>query len=562
MEDVNFSSLITDLSKHGLYNPQTDIPTIIIVGPAKSGKSTILRRLLGGEFASDKCKVYLSAFGSVVVDYTTNTPSFDEARDRPFVFYRCLRLEINSNEKQSAEPWVQASQPDKPLHLIYQAKPDPSSIFPSFRVIEISCANAKKPEDYTEDMLKGALNEVMSTIGEECPYVICAVCQASVDVANSIGLKLALSLDPLRKKTVGLLTMVDTLTDADWIETKKIINNEVFDLPRGWFVAPVHREAKTHPHQSAEWMKVRMFEIARDKLNQKMVYFSIIKEMMEGGSLGTTLRVQTDPGLESIRLLSKFLKGDIPPYIGARKIDQLYGGAALRQIYTTILNKHIHDKLNPLRISDADIELAYLNCMGFVSISAKGGGGGGAESYLMDYFIPVAYNLTSEAFIRCIATSHDYLASLLDDCVKCIAIKNNHASVTTNETERDIKHLTTCRTYLGICRERAMKTFKMIVETELVYFEIDNNDKDESSAYHVSPAAAPPSATAETQLIAESQTSLLSPVVIKDLQAHIRAQILRTINRLKITMGKLIVRTFVHGILNEMADWYLAQSHS
>jgi dynamin 1-like protein len=91
----------------------------------------------------------------------------------------------------------------------------------------------KNPVEGQPDNIEDILKEMIVKFIEKDNSLILAVSPANVDLANSDALKLARSVDPDGKRTIGVLTKLDIMDGGT--NARDLLLGKAFTLPRGYF---------------------------------------------------------------------------------------------------------------------------------------------------------------------------------------------------------------------------------------------------------------------------------------------------------------------------------------
>ncbi|KAJ2400910.1 mitochondrial dynamin GTPase Msp1 [Coemansia sp. RSA 2559] len=184
------------------------LPSIVVIGSQSSGKSSVLESIVGQEFLPKGSNMVTRRPIELTL---VNTPHSDDeygefpqlGLDRINDFRRIQRTLYDLNMSVPESECVS----DKPIELrIY------SPHVPDLRLVDlpgyIQVVNRKQPpvlRQKIRDLCEGYLRQ---------PNIILAVCAADVDLANSEALKASRRNDPVGKRTIGVITKVDT-TEPD-----------------------------------------------------------------------------------------------------------------------------------------------------------------------------------------------------------------------------------------------------------------------------------------------------------------------------------------------------------
>lgn len=218
---------------------ELDMPQLVVVGSQSAGKSSVLENIVGRDFLPRGQGIVTRR---PLVLQLVHTPSPDPAApayaewgqflhiDKRFTDYNEIRKEIEQETFRVAGQNKGISK--LPISLkIYS--PDVLDLtlvdLPGLTKIPVG----DQPSDI-ERQIRGLVVEYISKPNS----VILAVSAANVDLANSDALKLARSVDPQGRRTIGVLTKLD-LMDAG-TNALDILTGRVYPLKLG-FIGVVNR---------------------------------------------------------------------------------------------------------------------------------------------------------------------------------------------------------------------------------------------------------------------------------------------------------------------------------
>ncbi|KAL1883841.1 hypothetical protein VTK73DRAFT_7629 [Phialemonium thermophilum] len=236
---------LQDLVFNTIGSDSLDLPQIVVVGSQSAGKSSVLENIVGRDF--------LPRGGGIVtrrplILQLINVPE-DEPEDTVHVAYRnpnqALRNEwaefnhvpnrrftdFSDVKREIENETARVAGTNKginrqPIHL---------KIF-SPHVLNLTLVDlpglTKVPiGDQPTDIEKQTRNLISEYIAKP-NSIILAVSPANVDIVNSEALKLARHVDPLGRRTIGVLTKVDLMDHGT--NALDILSGRVYPLKLGW----------------------------------------------------------------------------------------------------------------------------------------------------------------------------------------------------------------------------------------------------------------------------------------------------------------------------------------
>ncbi|WFC96594.1 dynamin GTPase [Malassezia brasiliensis] len=216
-----------------------DLPQCVVVGSQSSGKSSVLETIVGRDFLPRGSGIVTRR---PLVLQLIHVPSTDGARmqpeeygeflhiDRRFTDFSSIRNEIENETFRVAGQNKGISK--QPIHLkIYS----PNVI--NLTLVDLPGLTKIPVGDQPSDIERQIRSLVTDYISKpNC--IIMAVSPANVDLANSDSLKLARSVDPQGKRTIGVLTKLDLMDSGT--NALDILTGRVYPLKLG-FVGVVNR---------------------------------------------------------------------------------------------------------------------------------------------------------------------------------------------------------------------------------------------------------------------------------------------------------------------------------
>ncbi|KZS94748.1 dynamin protein dnm1 [Sistotremastrum niveocremeum HHB9708] len=219
---------------------ELDMPQLAVVGSQSSGKSSVLENIVGRDFLPrgsgivTRRPLVLQLIHTPVPQSTQPPPYTEYAQflhiDRRFTDFHDVRKEIESETFRVAGQNKGISK--LPIHLqIYS----PNVL--DLTLVDLPGLTKIPVGDQPSDIEKQIRSLVMEYISKpNC--VILAVSPANVDLANSESLKVARSVDPQGRRTIGVLTKLD-LMDAG-TNALDVLTGRVYPLKLG-FIGVVNR---------------------------------------------------------------------------------------------------------------------------------------------------------------------------------------------------------------------------------------------------------------------------------------------------------------------------------
>ncbi|KAG8959553.1 Dynamin- GTPase protein [Tulasnella sp. 408] len=216
---------------------ELDMPQLAVVGSQSAGKSSVLETIVGRDFLPRGQGIVTRrplVLQLIHTPASPNNPFSEYAQfmhiDKRFTDFEEVRKEIETETFRVAGQNKGISK--LPISLkIYS--PDVLDL----TLVDLPGLTKIPVGDQPTDIEKQIRNLVLDYISKpNC--VILAVSAANVDLANSDSLKLARSVDPQGRRTIGVLTKLD-LMDAG-TNALDILNGRVYPLKLG-FIGVVNR---------------------------------------------------------------------------------------------------------------------------------------------------------------------------------------------------------------------------------------------------------------------------------------------------------------------------------
>ncbi|KFY33849.1 hypothetical protein V494_07266 [Pseudogymnoascus sp. VKM F-4513 (FW-928)] len=245
---------LQDLVFNTIGNDSLDLPQIVVVGSQSSGKSSVLENIVGRDFLPRGSGIVTrrplilqlinvpsdndAPEGSDV--HVPHTPASVEAQGewgefhhipgRQFTNFQDVKREIENETARIAgnNKGINRS----PINLkIY------SPHVLSLTLVDLPGLTKVPIGDQPSDIEKQTRNLISEYIAKP-NSIILAVSPANVDIVNSEALKLARHVDPLGRRTIGVLTKIDLMDHGT--NAMDILSGRVYPLKLG-FIGVVNR---------------------------------------------------------------------------------------------------------------------------------------------------------------------------------------------------------------------------------------------------------------------------------------------------------------------------------
>lgn len=424
---------------------ELDMPQLVVVGSQSAGKSSVLENIVGRDFLPRGQGIVTRR---PLVLQLIHTPSPDPAAptytewgqflhiDKRFTDYNEIRKEIEQETFRVAGQNKGISK--LPISLkIYS--PDVLDLtlvdLPGLTKIPVG----DQPSDI-ERQIRGLVVEYISKPNS----VILAVSAANVDLANSDALKLARSVDPQGRRTIGVLTKLD-LMDAG-TNALDILTGRVYPLKLG-FIGVVNRSQqdinseKSMPdaldseaeffrnhaayrnisHKNgtkylARTLNQVLMNHIRDKLPDMKARLNTLmgQAQQELNSFGDAAIYgdKNQQGALILRLMNKFAH-DFVASIEGTKVDistkELSGGARIYYIFNDVFGHALACIDSTSNLDNQDIRTAIRNSTGprpslFVPESA------------FDLLVKPQIKLLESPSLRCVELVYEELVKICHNC--------------------------------------------------------------------------------------------------------------------------------------------------
>eukprot|EP00672_Neobodo_designis_P019623 CAMPEP_0174843930 /NCGR_PEP_ID=MMETSP1114-20130205/10813_1 /TAXON_ID=312471 /ORGANISM="Neobodo designis, Strain CCAP 1951/1" /LENGTH=800 /DNA_ID=CAMNT_0016078161 /DNA_START=55 /DNA_END=2455 /DNA_ORIENTATION=+ len=213
-----------------------DLPQIAVVGSQSSGKSSVLESVVGRDFLPrgsgivTRCPLVLK-----LQQEAADSPEwgeFEHKKGVKFDDFSKIRQEIEARTQQVAGG---SSISSTPISLTVHSPKVLNLTLIDLPGI-VSTAIGDQPKDIERQIKEMVLNFIRPE-----NTIILAVTPANADLANSVALKAARSVDPEFNRTIGVLTKLDLMDHGT--NAVAILENRVLPLKRGW-IGVVNRSQK------------------------------------------------------------------------------------------------------------------------------------------------------------------------------------------------------------------------------------------------------------------------------------------------------------------------------
>ncbi|KAG0648107.1 Dynamin-related DNM1 [Hyphodiscus hymeniophilus] len=239
---------LQDLVFNTIGNDSLDLPQIVVVGSQSSGKSSVLENIVGRDFLPRGSGIVTRR---PLILQLINVPTDDDAPEphtaagvatqpewaefhhipsRRFTEFSDVKREIENETSRIAGNNKGINR--QPINLkIY------SPHVLSLTLVDLPGLTKVPIGDQPTDIEKQTRNLISEYIAKP-NSIILAVSPANVDIVNSEALKLARHVDPLGRRTIGVLTKIDLMDHGT--NALDILSGRVYPLKLG-FIGVVNR---------------------------------------------------------------------------------------------------------------------------------------------------------------------------------------------------------------------------------------------------------------------------------------------------------------------------------
>ncbi|RKF53759.1 Dynamin-related protein DNM1, partial [Erysiphe neolycopersici] len=235
---------LQDLVFNTIGNDSLDLPQIVVVGSQSSGKSSVLENIVGRDFLPrgsgivTRRPLILQLINILPDEDSPDTSvstqpewaEFHHIPNRRFTEFHDVKREIENETARIAGNNKGINR--QPINLkIYS----PSVL--SLTLVDLPGLTKVPIGDQPTDIEKQTRNLISEYIAKP-NSIILAVSPANVDIVNSEALKLARHVDPLGRRTIGVLTKIDLMDHGT--NAMDILSGRVYPLKLG-FIGVVNR---------------------------------------------------------------------------------------------------------------------------------------------------------------------------------------------------------------------------------------------------------------------------------------------------------------------------------
>ena len=257
LQTVGFARLISgqDLVFNTIGNDSLDLPQIVVVGSQSSGKSSVLENIVGRDFlprgsgivtrrplilqlinvpseredAPENDEVHVPHTSASVAGQT-EWGEFHHLPGRKFRDFAEIKREIENETARIAGSNKGINR--QPINLkVY------SPHVLSLTLVDLPGLTKVPIGDQPTDIEKQTRNLISEYIAKP-NSIILAVSPANVDIVNSEALKLARHVDPMGRRTIGVLTKIDLMDHGT--NALDILSGRIYPLKLG-FIGVVNR---------------------------------------------------------------------------------------------------------------------------------------------------------------------------------------------------------------------------------------------------------------------------------------------------------------------------------
>ncbi|KAH9169462.1 dynamin protein dnm1 [Lactarius sanguifluus] len=428
---------------------ELDMPQLAVVGSQSAGKSSVLENIVGRDFLPRGQGIVTRR---PLVLQLIHTPGDDEwgqflHLDKRFVDFAEIRREIEQETFRVAGQNKGVSK--LPIHLRIHS---PNVL--DLTLVDLPGLTKIPVGDQPSDIERQIRTLVLEYISKpNC--VILAVSSANVDLANSESLKLARSVDPQGRRTVGILTKLD-LMDAG-THALDVLTGRVYPLKLG-FIGVVNRSQqdinvdksmtdalesetdffKSHPQyrniahkNGTKFLEKTLNQVLmnhiRDKLPDMKARLNTLmgQAQQELNSFGDEAIYgdTNQQGALVLRLMTRFAH-DFVTSIEGTNVDistkELSGGARIYYIFNDVFG-HALTSIEPTHnLDNQDIRTAIRNSTGprpslFVPEVA------------FDLLVKPQIKLLEAPSLRCVELVYEELVKICHNCTSARVTRNCNA---------------------------------------------------------------------------------------------------------------------------------------
>ncbi|KAK2467354.1 hypothetical protein APHAL10511_000589 [Amanita phalloides] len=427
---------------------ELDMPQLVVVGSQSAGKSSVLETIVGKDFLPrgqgivTRRPLVLQLIHTPIPPESSSNAS-SHAEWAQFLHTDKRFTDLNEVCREIEQETFRVAGQNKgisklPIHLrIY------SSEVLDLTLVDLPGLTKIPVGDQPSDIERQIRNLVLDYISKP-NSVILAVSAANVDLANSESLKLARSVDPQGRRTVGILTKLDIM-DAG-TNALDILTGRVYPLKLG-FIGVVNRSQqdingrkslknaleseadffRNHPayrnisHKNgtkylAKTLNQVLMNHIRDKLPDMKARLNTLvgQAQQELNSFGdaAVFGDKNQQGSLILRLMTQFAR-DFVSSIEGTKVDvstkELSGGARIYYIFNDIFGQALASIDSTANLDNQDIRTAIRNSTGprpsmFVPEAA------------FDLLVKPQIKLLEAPSLRCVELVYEELVKICHNC--------------------------------------------------------------------------------------------------------------------------------------------------
>lgn len=236
---------LQDLVFNTIGNDSLDLPQIVVVGSQSAGKSSVLENIVGRDFlprgsgivtrrplilqlinvpADDTDDSTHTGYRNPLEASRNEWAEFNHVHNRRFTDFGDVKREIENETARIAGSNKGISRQPISLKIF-----SPNVL--NLTLVDLPGLTKVPIGDQPPDIEKQTRNLISEYIAKP-NSIILAVSPANVDLVNSEALKLARHVDPLGRRTIGVLTKVDLMDHGT--NALDILSGRVYPLKLGW----------------------------------------------------------------------------------------------------------------------------------------------------------------------------------------------------------------------------------------------------------------------------------------------------------------------------------------
>lgn len=372
-----------------------DLPQIVVIGSQSAGKSSVLECVVGRDFLPRGSGIVTRV--PLILRLFQLSPSqkeewgeFTHLPGKKIYDFNEIREEIIRQTNVLAGP---TSIANKPISLSLYSCHHLNLTLVDLPGLVMN-AVAGQPKDIDAQILKLVTHYISSP-----STIILAICPANTDIATSQALRMCRELDPMGKRTIGVITKIDLMDKGT--DCMKILENQEYHLTHGFIGVVCRGQQSINDRVPMEKSKAeeRIFfskspvyssiadrcgvDYLRKKLNGLLLNHirkclpDLIKAVNDMNatnlktleSLGLLEATNLDPGAQILSGIKKF-SDDVQLCIngGVKTLqNEVVGGARIQMILTGWFSGHIKSVSVSKNLTDQLILTNMLNMGGIHS---------------------------------------------------------------------------------------------------------------------------------------------------------------------------------------------------